>query len=222
MNWYSYTFLFFISLFCSCKAPSQQNKLVDDIITSLEASETKYFNFIYTRENPLIREEISLQGISTLKKNKQRYVSNAYFKLNENTSLTYLQLIADGDTILHQVKSNIFTEPAVLQLRDSIYSPLMIDPEWLHRLLDQSNNIVLIDNADKEQVSINITTKEKNVSLVWLKKEQSIASLSVEVLHDNEIAEIHRWKFSRLTQGNYQFLATDKAEEIKRQPENFL
>jgi len=209
-------------LLSSCEPPTTNELLFDELLTMLEKSEPRYFDFTYVREDKLYGQIDRLSGLSFLKRNKDTYINNAYFKLNESEQINYLQILGHGGSDLNRLASQILDESAIYNLRDSINSPAMINPQWLAKVLKEAEEVEVIHNKDKAEVTFHLSTDKQQIQLHWLKDRKLLSALSINELRDGRTEVKHQWHFDYVSQSKYELLAAEHEEALKTQESMIL
>jgi len=201
----------------SCEPPVTNELLIDELLTSLERADTRYFDFTYERTDKHNGHIERLSGLSFLKRNKDTYINNAYFNLNESEQLNYLQLLEDGRVGVNRLVSQLLDESAIYNLRDSINSPAMINPQWLAKVLKEAKDVEVIHNKDKAEVALHLRTDKQEIQLLWLKDKKVLSSLSINELEDGQPLIEHKWHFNHLSKNQFELLAAQHEEILKTQ-----
>ncbi|GAB3336475.1 hypothetical protein GCM10027429_19850 [Marivirga atlantica] len=201
----------------SCEPPATDELLIDELLTSLERADARYFDFTYERKDKHNGQIERLSGLSFLKRNKDTYINNAYFNLNESEQINYLQLLEDGEVGVNRLVSQLLDENALYNLRDSINSPVLINPQWLSKLINDANDLSITHDQDKAEVALHLRTDKQEIQLLWLKDRKVLSSLRINELEDGQPLIEHKWHFNYLSKNQFELLAAQHEEILKTQ-----
>jgi len=216
-------FLSLITLFCTCQSPPDNESYVADIISSLNEQHEHQYTFNYTfRDFSTDDEPTVISGLNSIKRKEAARIQNAYFTLNDSSSINYVQIIKDGDLGIERVKSQVIQENAALHLADTILSPVLMNPNWLANTLEKSTHQKLIVDRGRGLITLTLDTKNYTLQLVWSKPSEKLIAVSLSKKQSEKIIERHDWAFHHLAKEAYAASSKSYAYRLKNQPNRFL
>lgn len=206
----------------SCSEPSKQNDL-SEIYNSISEQRQFYYNVEYSINNSLDQSISKLFGSVSLNRNSDSGISSGYFGLTQSQLPNYLHSIYLKNDWIHDLSSNLFDLNHADILTDSLHSPILINPEYLFEIENNSSKIKR-EKINNEGVkwTFNLAQKPDQLTLVWNEKLNKITELEYIYNAHSENAYSRKWSFDYLSKSEFNTLAMEYKHQNQTAHQPFL
>ncbi|WKK80580.2 hypothetical protein [Marivirga arenosa] len=205
----------------SCSEPDDKGlvKIYDSLVNQKQF----YYQVEYSQYKIQDQYAEKLFGIVDLNRNSYSGISNAYFGKSESEINNFLQTIYTGKNWLYNLSSFQFKYSDSDILTDSLHSPLLINPEVLFNIKDNSSNISFQElNNDLQKWVFELKNKPDHLILIWSKKDKKLTELEYVYNVNSKDSYSRKWVFDYLTPKLYKSLQNDHEALLKNSQESFL
>lgn len=222
MNKFAIVSLIFITGF-SCSQPKNDSD-ISRIYEALAEQKHFYYNVEYSVNEPK-NEKLnrSIFGSVALNKSARSGISTAYFGLKEQHLPNYLKSIYLNNEWIYHLSSSTFDQTAIDLVRDSLHSPLLINPQILFQLEANSTHVNQIKiNQQCTEWHFNLKHKNAQLILLWDEDLKKIISLEYRHLVNSDENYSRKWIFKYISQYEFERLAKGYKLQNQRIKQDFL
>jgi len=195
---------------CVSCADSNKQACIDDVYQSLTEQKRFYYKVDYNISKPAEKSILNLNGLVSLNRNSDSGISAAYFGLNQALPSNYLHSLYLSPNWIHEMSSNLFDIESADILFDSLHSPILLNPDILYDLKEETHRITKVKNENGLfKLVFDLEKEEDRLIVVWDNELDKL--IEVEYQYNVKSTDFYSrtWSFSYLTEADHKKISEE-------------
>lgn len=218
----SFIFIFLLIAGIACSQPEKVDD-ISEIHQSLAEQKHFYYNVDYSICDFKGMAINNLYGLVALNRNSDSGISSAYFGLQKNQQHHYLHSMFLNYQWIHNIQSPSYKLADADVITDSLHSPVLLNPEVLLQIKEDSVRITnqkISDNAVKW--IFELKNKPDHLVLFWDQDQEKITEIEYKYAVNSENTYSRKWAFDYLTKSEFSQLEIGFKQQNQTVQQPFL
>jgi hypothetical protein len=212
----SFIFIFFLIAGISCSQPESETD-IDAIYQSLAEQKHLFYNVEYSISNSEGSATSNLFGLVALNRNSDSGLSSAYFGIDRNQQPHYLHSMFLNHQWIYNLQSPRYDVEDADLLTDSLHSPVLINPDVLLQIKEDSVKVSKQKIDDKFiKWTFELSHKPDQLILVWNKDQERISEIEYKYAVKSPNTYSRKWAFEYIAKSEFTNLENQYRQQNQR------